>query len=82
MAISIDPSRPNFLWGTMIIAVLFLAGCVPAGQKPPAQNSSAEMPLEKILTDVATAALETQADQAMGKTRGEIDRIQLVRSQT
>ncbi|MCF6266901.1 MAG: hypothetical protein L3J57_10190 [Desulfuromusa sp.] len=78
MTIFIDPSRLKFLWMTVIIAVLFLAGCAPAGQNPPAQNSSTGTMLGKILTDVAAAALETQADQALGKNRGKIDRIQLL----
>jgi len=67
-----------FFVSILFVSAFSLAGCAPAGQNQPAQNSSAGAVLGKILTDVATVAIETQADQAMGKNRGKIDRIQLL----
>lgn len=55
-----------------------LSGCAPVGQNQPPQTTTAGSTLGKILTDVAAATLETQADQALGKNRGEIDQIQLL----
>ncbi len=56
-----------------------LAGCVaPTGQSSPTQNPPVNSTLGKILTDVAAATLETQADQALGKNRGKIEKIQLL----
>ena len=50
----------------LFVFVFSLAGCAPAGQNQPAQNPPAGTTLDKILTDVAAAALGTQADQALG----------------
>ncbi len=67
-------------WFVILSVIFSLSGCAAtAGQNHPDQNAAGgSSALEKILTDVATAAIGAQADQALGKTRGEIEHIQML----
>ena len=71
-------SSVKLLLLTVFVAVFSLSSCTPVGQNQSVQPTSSNSALGKILTDVATTAIETQADQALGKNRGNVDHIRLM----